>query len=827
MPKFPILVKIRSMLRNYIKTAFRNMGRNKLFTGLNIFGLATGLACSILIFLWVQDELSYDRFNPGADKIFRLTAQFKNSASANTPYAFAAAIKKEIPVIKNATRISSDQKIITASNRKFDEKRLYYADSNFLRIFNYPLVRGSLGTVLSKPNTAVLTEATAVKYFGSVDKAVGQSILLDADSTVLLVTGVLQNIPANSHLQFDLLLSIDEWGRSIDPTQAWKYFDSYVYFQLADGVAPDPAILHAIEQQLNGMRNGAIANTNAVPVVVSVQPLAEIHLRSHFSNDVEGQGNIQYVRIFTLVDLFVIFIACINFMNLATALSGKRAREVGLRKTVGALRGQLIFQFIGESMLLAFIGLVLALGLVYVALPFFNTLAGKRISVDLLDMGLAGKIVGITLVTGLLAGCYPAFYLSSFSAINVIKGARFVNVKGGFLRNGLVVLQFSISVILMISTVIIYDQLHYIHNRDIGFNRENLLYVPLPDVGARKMDNDALRAALSQSAQPADFTIVSNLPTDLSASRPLTWRGMEKGELVIASRLNVDEQFIRTFGMTMAAGRFFSADFPGDDSGYVVNETAAHAMHLTPEAALGRFISIRSQEGPIIGVIKDFNFKPVHQAIEPLVIRTGIPGDYLVLRSSAAGAGQTMVGGVAPTMEGGAVPTVADGLQRTMATAKACFQRVYGDAPFSYGFIDQDLDRLYAAENRMGSLLNVFSILSIVISCLGLFGLATFATQTRRREIGVRKVLGAGEAGIFFLLAREFLRLVVVSLLIAFPIAWYAMHQWLEGYVYKVAISGWVFAGAGVLALAVAFVTVSYQTIRAAMANPVHALRGE
>jgi putative ABC transport system permease protein len=463
----------------------------------------------------------------------------------------------------------------------------------------------------------------------------------------------------------------------------------------------------------------------------------------------------------------------------------------------------LVAQFIGESMLLAFMALGLALVLVYAALPFFNTLAGKFISLDLLDPGLVGKIVGITLVTGLLAGCYPAFYLSSFSAIKALKGARFVNVKGAFLRNGLVVLQFSISVILMISTVVIYEQLKFIHNRDIGYNRENLLYVPMPNLGARKVDNDALRAALSQSARPADFTIISNLPTDLGATRPLTWRGMEKGELVIAEHLNVDKQFIGTFGMKMAAGRFFSLDFPGDDSGYVVNETAVRAMHLTPEAALGRLISIRSQEGPIIGVVKDFNFKPVHVAIEPLVIRTGIPGDFLVVRS----------------------PT--GGLQQTMWTAKACFQRVYGNTPFTYGFIDQDLDRLYAAENRMGSLLNVFSILSIVISCLGLFGLATFATQTRLKEIGVRKVLGARETGIVFLLAREFLRLVALSLLIAFPIAWYAMHVWLEGYIYKVAISGWVFAGAGALALGVAFVTVSYQTVRAALANPVDALRGD
>ena len=787
------------MLRNYFKTAFRNMRRNKLFTGLNIFGLATGLACSILIFLWVRDEWSYDRFNPGAERIFRLTARVKDVDAAAVPYAFAAAMLKEIPGVRNVTRIHTDEKVITAGDNRFDEKRFFYADSNFLRMFNYPLLRGTVDAALSRPKTVVLTEATAIKYFGGADAAMGKSIFVDTDSSVLLVTGVLRNLPSNSHLQFDLLETAVDWGQSIDPTQAWKYFDSYVYCELGDNAV---GALRGVERQLNAMRNRAIAGTSAVPATISLQALTDIHLRSHFTGDFDGQGSIQYVRIFTLVDVFIIFIACINFMNLATALSGKRAKEIGLRKAVGALRGQLVAQFFGESMLLAFIALGLALVLVYAALPFFNTLAGKRISLDLLDLGLVGKIVGITLVTGLLAGCYPAFYLSSFSAIDTLKGVRFVKVKGSFLRNGLVVLQFSISVILMISTVVIYEQLKFIHNRDIGYNRENLLYVPMPDVGARKADNDALRAALGQSARPADFTIISNLPTDLGATRPLTWRGMEKGELVIAEHLNVDRQFISTFGMKMAAGRFFSSDFPGDDSGYVVNETAARAMRLTPEAALGKFISIRSQEGPIIGVVKDFNFKSVHVAIEPLVIRTGIPGDVLVLRSPAGG------------------------LRQTMATAKACFERVYGNTPFVYGFIDQDLDRLYAAENRMGSLLNVFSVLSIVISCLGLFGLATFATQTRTKEIGVRKVLGARETGIVFLLAREFLRLVALSLLIAFPVAWYAMHQWLEGYIYKVPISPWVFAGAGALALAVAFVTVSYQTVRAVLANPVDALRG-
>ena len=793
------------MFRNYFKTALRNMRRYPLFTGLNIFGLATGLACSILIFLWVQDELSYDKFNPGAERIFRLTTRVKDIESAQVPPAFAAAIKSGIPGINKTTRITPLEKIITVGTRKFDEKHMYYADSNFLRIFNYPLLRGNTARVLLVPNSVVLTEATAIKYFGSVDQAMGRSIYIDNDikGTTLQVTGILKNVPANSHLQFDLLLSIENWDRQIIQPQPWRYFDSHVYFQLADQVNPNADVIRKVEKQLNTMRNKAIVNTQAVPASIFVQPLTGIHLYSHFRNDVDGQGNIQYVRIFVLVAVFIIFIACINFMNLATALSGTRAKEVGLRKTIGALRSQLALQFIGESMLLSFISLGLALLLVYAALPFFNTLAGKSIILDLLDLQLAGKILAITVLVGLLAGVYPAFYISSFNAIKVLKGGQLLKGKGSLLRNGLVVLQFSVSVILMVSTVVIYNQLRYIHNRDIGFDRENLLYIPMPEVGDLKNNADALKSALSQSPGIGDYTIISDLPTNMNTSTPLTWRGMENGALVIIQRLNVDENFIKTFGMKMLAGRFYSGDFSGSDSEYVVNETTVKAMQMDPATAVGKMITIRGQEGMIIGVVKDFNFRPVFQPIEPLVIRRRPSGDFLVIR------------------------TAPGTMQKTLATAQACFQRVYGNNPFSYGFVDQDLDHLYTAEMRMGLLFNIFSVLSIVISCLGLFGLAAFATQRRTREIGVRKVLGAGEANIVVLLTKEFLQLVAISLLIAFPIAWYAMNQWLQGFVYKINISGWIFVAAGATALLVAFITVSYQTIRAAMANPVNSLRGE
>ena len=783
------------------------MRNNKLFIGLNVFGLTTGLACSILIFLWVQDELGFDKFNPGAEKIFRLTAKVKDIESAMVPMAFASAIKSEIPGIKNTTRITPLEKIVTIGTRKFDEKHMYYVDNNFLQVFNYPLLRGDKTTVLSAPNTAVVTEATAIKYFGSVDQALGKSIYIDNDikGATLKVTGVMKDVPAKSHLQFDLLLPMENWDRQMTQPEPWRYFDSYIYFQLADQTKPATGVIHELERRINVMRNTAIVNTLAVPASISVEPLADIHLYSHFEHDVDGQGNIQYVRIFMLVAIFIIFIACINFMNLATALSGTRAKEVGLRKTVGALRWQLTLQFIGESLLLAFISLGFALLLAYASLPFFNTLASKSIHLDMSDITLAAKILAITVVVGLLAGSYPAFYISAFNVITVLKGGggQLFKGKGSSLRNGLVVLQFSISVVLMISTVVIYNQLRFIHSRDVGFDKENLLYVPMPEVGDLMDNAGALKSALSQSPGIGAYTITGDLPTDLGTNTPLTWRGMENGTLVMSHWLNVDENYLKTFDIKLLTGRFYSGGFKGSDSEYVVNETAVKAMHLDAATAIGKMITVRGHEGAIIGVVKDFNFKPVYRPIEPLVIRNRAFGDFLIVRTSAGA------------------------MQKTVASVQSCFQRVYGNNPFSYGFVDQDLDHLYIAETRMGSLFNVFSVLSIVISCLGLFGLAAFATQRRTKEIGIRKVLGAGKAGIVMLLAKEFLKLVAISLLIAFPVAWYAMNQWLQGFVYKISISGWTFAAAGVAALGVAFLTVSYQTMRAAIANPVNSLRSE
>jgi putative ABC transport system permease protein len=793
------------MLKNYLKIAIRNLWRHKFFSALNIFGLATGMACSILIFLWVQDETSFDSFNPNAGRTYRLTAKIFDQEAAVVPPALAYAIKKEIPGIKNVTRISSEHRMITIGAKKFDEKKMYYADSNFLQIFNYPLLKGNKADVLSSPHHAIITEETAIKYFGGANEAMGKNIYIDNDikGTTLTVSGVLKNIPANSHLQFNILLPAGLYDKTSKPEGAWNNFDVYVYFQLQDAVEPGLTVINNIEKKATELLR---RNSSQAQASLFAQPLRDIHLHSHFIVDVGGHGDIQHVRIFSLVAIIIIVIACINFMNLATAVSGQRAKEVGLRKTVGALRPQLVLQFIGESLLLSFISLVLALLIVYTMLPLFNQFADKSISISLLNVKTLLGFLGIAIVTGVLSGSYPAFFLSSFNPVKALKGVKLLHSQKSFFRNGLVVLQFAISVILIVSTLVIYYQLQYIQNRNIGFNKENLLYMKMPQVGDLKNNKDAMRAVLAQYPDISNYTFTDELPTDLnSGSSQLKWRGMEPGTEVIAYRLRVDENFVKTFGMQMAAGRFFSKDFGSDNNGYVVNETALKTMKLNANNAIGKIISIslEDKEVPIIGVVKDFNFKPLNQPIEPLVMKTNFGGGYVVMRTTPAN------------------------IQRVIASLEKSFHNVYGDYPFSYGFVNEDLSKLYITEQRMGSLFNIFSVLSIVISCLGLLGLATFATQRRIKEIGVRKVLGAGEAGIVALLSKDFIKLVAIALIVAFPVAWWVMNKWLDKFAYHINIAWWIFVAAGLGALFIALFTVSFQAIKAAMANPVKSLRTE
>jgi putative ABC transport system permease protein len=789
------------MLKNYFTSAFRSLNRFRLFTFLNVFGLSTGLACSILILLWVHDERSYDKFNNKASQIFRLTADLSGMAAAVTPPPMAPALKQQLPVINAVTRVVPFSGTVAIGNKKFDEKNIFYADPNFLQMFNYPLLQGDNASVLSRPDGVVITAATAMKYFGSTN-AVGKIIHVDNDinGNNYTVTGVLNNIPHNSHLQFDLLLPISFYN--ISNSGVWDNFAAYSYVRLNDQFKTTPVAIASLEAQTNAIyKRNDISNTKSV---FTFQPLTDIHLRSHLLLDVDGQGSIQYVTIFLLIAIFILLIACINFMNLSTALGGQRAKEVGVRKTIGASRKQLVAQFMAESLLVSIVSLIIGIGIAWLLLPLFNQLSAKAITINLLDVKIVGGLLALAIVTGLISGSYPALFMSSFRPVMVLKGFKIVGSNKFFLRNGLVVLQFAVSVILMVSTLVVNNQLKFIKNRDIGFKKENLLYLPMPHIGDLRNNLQALKATLQQSPDITNYTIIDHLPTNLTTGTTnVQWTGKDPRQQTVFPHLGVDGGFMKTFGMQMLSGRVFDEQLKDDENNYILNETAAKLMGMTASSAIGQKISSNGHKGMVIGVVKDFNFKSIHQPIEPLVVKQTNRGGFIVLR------------------------TKPENTQATINKLKVVFQNIYPNSPFNYGFVDADLDKLYVSEQRMGALFNVFSVISIIVSCLGLFGLATFATQRRIKEIGIRRVMGAKAMGIVAMLVKDFVRLVTLSLVIAFPIAWYAMNNWLNNYAYRIQISWWVFAVSGIAAILIAFLTISYQSVKAALNNPVKSLRTE
>ncbi|WP_276482436.1 ABC transporter permease [Paraflavitalea pollutisoli] len=796
------------MLKNYFKIAFRNLIKHKLFTGLNVFGLATGMACSILIFLWVQDERSYDQHHPQAGSLYRLTARISGIDAAVTQVPLAAALRKDLPVVKVVTRLAALQTIVTVNNQKFEENRIFYADSNLLQLFSLPLVQGTAGQQLTRPDGTLITEQTAIRYFGNAGNAMGKSIQLGNTGTDLIVTGVLQNLPSNTHLQFDILAPIKLYDATQNPQYSWGNYDVYSYLLLDPRFEPNAASIATLEKQIKDVVS---KNDNThTESSIFLQPVTDIHLRPGLLLDIDGTGNLQHVTIFTLVAVFILLIACINFMNLSTALSGQRSKEVGLRKTVGALRWQLIIQFLCESILVSFVALVIGVAIASLLLPLFNALAGKNISLHLINFTLLGKLMGIALIVGLIAGSYPAFFLSSFQAVKVLKGVKVLHGTKNLFRNGLVVVQFSISVILMVSTLVVYKQLQFIRERDMGFNKENLLYVPIPQAGDVGQHTMAMKAAFGNQASLGDYTLLSHLPTYLTTgSTDVEWPGKDPKQQIIFPQLWTDAHFLRTFGVKLLAGRYFSKDLQTDENNYVINETCLRTMNMTAAQAVGTRITMNAITGQIIGVVKDFNFKPIQQAIEPLILKYGVRPNYFINAHYFV------------------FKTTPANLQNNLTILKKAYQQSLGDLPFSFGFIDQDLAKLYLTEQRMAKLFNVFSILSIVVSCLGLFGLATFATQKRIREIGVRKVLGASEASIVAMLSKDFVRLVGWSIVVAFPVAYWTMNAWLLNFNYRISLHWSFFALAGMIALLIAFITVSYQSVRAALTNPSTSLRRE
>lgn len=790
------------MIKNYFKIAFRNLIRHKSFSLLNIAGLAVGMASSILILLWIQNEKSYDRFHEHTNEIYRITAVASDDfKAAVNPAGMPAELKAKIPAIKNTVRFSHpSSNVFEYQDKKFEEKKGFFVDSTLLDVFSFPLIAGDPATALQHPDALLITENFAKKYFGNADP-LGKTLKINNDK-LLTVRAVLANIPANSHLQFDYLMPMAAIAKTDNDLiqNTWKNFNFYSYIQLDKDFEANEANLMALESQMNALYKSHETNQK---ITFHLQPLTDIHLHSHLQVELAENGNVQYVNILSLVAIFILLVACINFMNLSTARAARRAKEVGLRKVVGAARPQLAGQFLGESVLISCLSLLIAIVLVWILLPAFNYLAGKELAIRLFDGKLIFMLIGIALITGLIAGSYPALFLSGFQPIKVLKGKMKLGGKGDLLfRNILVILQFIVSIVLLIGTVVVYRQLNYIKNMNLGYEKSNLLYIPMKgDIWNKQT---AYKRELEQNPLTANFTITNDLPTNLiSGTINVQWEGKDPNMQVVIPSLSVSERFFEVFQMKIISGRGFSKDFKGDSSNYIINEKLAKMMGLNATTAVGKPLAMWDKRGIIVGVVRDFNFKPVQQAIEPIILEPNQWGGVVVVRTKP-----------------GTTEATIKALEKINNSLNPGF-------PFSYSFLDQDLANLYKGEQQLGSLFNLFAILATFISCLGLYGLSAFMAEQRFKEIGVRKVLGASVLSVVNLLSTSFMRLIFIAILIAVPLSWYAINRWLNDFAYHIDLGWMVFVIGSIVALVIALITISYESIKAAVANPVDSLRNE
>ncbi|HRP54864.1 ABC transporter permease [Agriterribacter sp.] len=803
------------MLKSYFKTAWRNLRRNRLFSFINILGLAIGIATCFIIMLYVQSELSYDRFHKNAGDIARIIFQAEiNGGKINESVVMApvaATMKKDFPEVMEATRIVDNGKPkIRLGNKIFRDDRAAFVDSNFFSFFTFPFIEGDTKRALTTPNSVVLTKSTALKFFDK-EQAIGQTIRFNNDSTVYSVTAVMEDIPAHSHFHFDIFLSMMNLRDA--NSDSWMSGGFHTYLLLKPGTNqqkiqarfPDMVARYMGPQIQKGMGLSLEqfrSKGNKLGFVL--QPLTAIHLHSDTSNEFEPGGNATYVYIFGGVAFFMLMVACINFINLSTAGASKRAKEVGIRKVAGSGKLQLIRQFLSESLLITFFALLMAFVLLQLALPWFNDISGKQLSIGLNPV-LAFIVLG--LIVGLAAGIYPAFYLSSFKPVVVLKGKPAGNNKNFALRSGLVVFQFFISVTLIIGTIVVYQQMKYIQNKDLGYNKNQV--ITIPNSWALGANQKVFKQQMLQDPRVLSATMSWYKPTEPNNyNNALAYPAGNDNLIVSGVNYYVDDQYIPTLGMQMISGRNFSQDFPTDSGAIILNETATKALGWTAETAIDKtVIRQNSPKGDnfsfhVIGVVKNFNFKSLHEAISPL---------YMTLQP-----------------EGGLIFKVTNSdIPGLLADMKTRWDSYNTEEPFTFSFMDDYFNKAYATEQKTGTILNIFAVLTIFVACLGLFGLATFTAEQHTKEIGIRKVLGASVTQVTQMLSKEFLKLVLIASLIAFPVAWWGMNKWLQSFAYRIDISWWVFAIAGLAALAIALLTVSFQAIKAAVANPVKALRSE
>ncbi len=797
------------MIKNYLKIALRNIKKYKAYSFINILGLAIGISCCLLILLFVQDELSYDRYHDKADRIYRLVDSFDVDNPRGRHYAlssapFAPALKKEFPEVEDAVRLFSGRgRLVEYGEKKYYEYGLFFSDPSLFRIFTFSLIEGNPETALNAPHSLVISESTALKYFGN-QEAMNRTLKINDQD--FLITGVMSDVPKNSHFHADMFASM----KTIEQIpqvqeryfQSWARHEFYTYLLLREGSSAED-----LEAKLPGfIEKYAAAQIKTIlgsTLSSRLQPLKSIHLRSNLQHEISPNGDIKYVYVFSVVAVFILLIACVNFMNLATARSASRSKEVGMRKVVGANRSQLVRQFLGESLLFTLFAMFLALIVVKIALPSFNALTGKEIHISYLDNSiLMGFVLIILFFVGIISGSYPSLFISRFQPANVLKGSSKTASGKSLLRKGLVILQFSISIVLVIATAVVMDQLDFLRNRKLGFDKEHVVVVPIRTNSVRK-NAEGIKADLKQNPNILSTTISIGIPGGIIAGDAIQLLTEVGKKNITVKMIYTDHDYLETMGMEIVEGRNFSKERSTDAAeAFIINQAAVRQFQLGNP--LETQFEWGDKKGKVIGVVKDFQFLSLRDEITPLVIHIFTPSTRIF-----------------------AIRIRPDNIPATLAFIEKKWKQLDPGHPFSYTFMDESFDRLYRSEEKLGQIFSIFSMLAIFIASLGLFGLALFMAEQRTKEIGIRKVLGASIARIFVLLSKEFVVLVLLANFIAWPTAYLLMQKWLQNFAYRINIRPWIFVLSAGIAFVIALLTISYQSLKLAIADPVESLRYE
>ncbi len=792
-----------AMFRNYVKIAWRNLMKNKVFSFINILGLTIGVTVCMMIFLFITDQSSFDKFHTKKDTIYRVMRGF-DASKEKVPYLsapYATALMNDFQdEIKQAVRVMVSNGLVTVNDISFNEKKLYIADAGFFELFDFPLTKGDARSVLIHPASVVLTESTAKRYFGDKDP-IGQVIELDK-SLELVVTGIAKDVPSNSHLDFDFVIPLSNYAQA-PWFDVWVNNNLFTYVLLDENTAKDD-----LESRFPAFMEKYMGDEMArygTEFDLALTQLADIYFEPSTSFDSVKHGDKKVVYIFLSIAFLILLIACINFMNLSTIQAVDRSREVGVRKVMGAMENHLTMQFIGESILLTLIACIISLCLLQLLMPFYNGLLGYELTMSWKRWPIYSFLGGVILVAGILAGTYPALYLSRFSPIQALKGKLKLG-RGGFLfRQSLVVVQFCIAVFLIIGTLVIMGQMDYLRNKELGYDKEQAVVIPI-DNSSFYRNLESFKKELLGNSRVASVSLMSGEPGGFFDNHNFEVGG-QHDQIWKARVVFADFDYVQTMGLKIIAGRDFSEQYATDTTeAVIINRTAAGMLGYTPEQAIGKWLKNTfrdSTQRNVIGVVEDFNFLSLKETMDALVISPADDRRVAVIK-----------------LYGEDVPAALDDIEKA-------YQRVAPDYPFEYSFLDQKFDVLYKKDIRQQGIISIFSGLAIFIACLGLFGLASFSTAKRTKEIGVRKVLGASTSSIVRLLSRDFIQLILISIVIATPLGWYFMDRWLENFAYKIDLEWWYFMVAGSLTILIALVTVSFQSIKSALMNPVESLKSE